>query len=579
MFSFINKKDNDEFEYQRKLFEELEIGDIFWARMTLNEEQENRIEESHKKRPFLMIGKDDDIYALALTTKFYPNGHYPLTEKKYQKLKKDSYIDFREVNIIPKKNLESFSFKIDGEDLNKVIKLYNLTKEKGEHSLKVNYKTRYSLGDLINDNGKQYLIYKIENDKIFAIRVHFSSNETDLRINGVYFSTNFMVRIFEDNNFKLDGICNNLLFEKIGKTINKKIPFLTEANLEAKEEDLNNCLKLIRFKYLDDDNYLSVTLNTITFSATKAYGTLNLNSKNVIEVPFIEYEVIRDLDKVEKRNLILNTKEIMLQKENVNIGFVLKKYKDEIGDIDIYNKGDIFNYKGNIYILYKIENEILYTIKLKECDNGRIVINDNNYDLSNVKRKFTINDAFNYVNYFNIDSLIHEVNEIDKNGTFIDFGTIININGEILIAIYVNGNEVWGISDWDNPLLRKLKVDNYSIISDISIKNLKKIKELAPKFNNALPDEIKFEDNEIKFGDIIKFNDEKIVNLIILKKSGNKFYGIKNLENPEVYKYKLYKNRYSVIGKVDDRLLVKLKKIADQNIEKLNEESNFRKGM
>ena len=124
MLDFFKKK--MDLEEQSKLFDMLSIGDIFWARMSLDKTQEKRIEESHKKRPFLMIGKDDDIYALALTSKYYPNGYYPITKKKYHNLKKDSYIDLREINVITKENLESFSFKIFDDDLNKVIKLYNL---------------------------------------------------------------------------------------------------------------------------------------------------------------------------------------------------------------------------------------------------------------------------------------------------------------------------------------------------------------------------------------------------------------------------------------------------------------------
>lgn len=579
MFSFINKKYSEESECQRKLFEELNIGDIFLARMTLNEEQENRIEESHKKRPFLMVGKDEDVYALALTTKYYPNGHYPLTKKKYEKLKKDSYIDFREVHIITKKNLESFSFAVKDEDLNKVVKLFNLLKERGEHSLEIDYKTKFSSGDLVSYNNKKYLVYKIDGEKIYTIRLNYSVNETNLRLGGVYFNTNFKVRIFRTKDLKLEGVCNNLAIEQIEKMIKENIPVLNEDNLEANEEDLNNCLKLIKFRYLDNNECREIYLNTLTFSATKAYGTLNIDNDNIIEVPFMDYEVIRDLTYEEKKKLILSTKSKMLKKRNINIDVVFKKYKNEVGNVDIYNKGDIFNYKGNIYLLYKIENSYLYTIKLKDNEDGKIVIDGKKYELSKIKRKFSITDSFNYTKTLDIDNYNDKINEIDKKGTFIDFGTIININGEPMVAIYVDGNDVWGIADWDNPLLKKVKAKDYSIIGDISIKNLRKIKELAPKFNNLLPDEINLERNDIKFGDIIEFNtEEKVVNLIILKNSGNKFYGIESIEKPDIYKYKLYKNKYSIIGQVSNDLLFKLKRIYDNNEDILNEESNFRKG-
>ena len=92
MFEIFKKKVDIRLEEQSKLFDNLEIGDIFWARMSLDEEQEKRIEESHKKRPFLMIGKDEDIYALALTTKYYPSGYYHISKKKYHNFYLNAFI-------------------------------------------------------------------------------------------------------------------------------------------------------------------------------------------------------------------------------------------------------------------------------------------------------------------------------------------------------------------------------------------------------------------------------------------------------------------------------------------------------
>ena len=580
MFEIFKKKVDTKLEEQTQLFNILEVGDIFWARMSLDEEQENRIEESHKKRPFLMIGKDDDVYALALTTKYYPNGYYPITKKKYHNLKRDSYIEFREISVITKDNLESFSFKLYDDDLNSVVKLYNILKERGNHSLEINYQTKFSLGDLVDYNGKKYLIYKIENDKIYTIRLNYSIEETSLKFGSVHYDTNFKVKIFKNENLKLEGLCNNLVFEKLKKEIDRKIPIIREENLEVSENDLNNCLKVIRFNYLDNNEVRTIYVNTLTFSATKAYGNISLDSEGIFEIPFISYEVIRDLTNEEKRKLILNTRDEILRSKCAKIDAPFKKYKDEVQNIDIYKEGDIFHYKNKLYVLYKKENGNLYTIKLKKSSSSNWFIDDKKYKLSNVKRKFTINDSFDYVGFHNISKLENKVNEIDQNGTFIELGSIININGEDLIVIYQNGNEIWGISNIDNPVLKRIVTNTYSFVGDVSIKNLKKLKQLLPNLKNLLPSEVKYDNKEkIKFGDIISFmENDKITNLIILKKEENKFYGIKNLENPEVYKYKLYKNRYERISQVSNEMLVKLKKIYDDNISTFSEDENFRKG-
>lgn len=580
MFEIFKKKNNIVLEEQSKLFDNLEIGDIFWARMSLDEEQEIRIEESHKKRPFLMIGKDEDIYALALTTKYYPNGYYPITKKKYYNLKQDSYIEFREISVIPKENLESFSFKLNDEDLNSVVKLFNILKEKGEHSLEINYQTKFSKGDLVDYNGKKYLIYKIEDDKIYTIRLNYSIEETNLKFGSVYYDTKFMIRIFEDEDLKLEGVCNNLVFEKILKEIDKNISVIKEENLEVNEKDLNNCLKVIRYSYLDNDEVRTVYANTLTFSATKAYGNINIDSESIFEIPFINYEVIRELTNEEKKKLILNTREEMVHKKSVKLDAPFKKYKNEVKNIDIYKEGDVFHYKNKLYVLYKKEDEYLYTIKLKNSSNSNWFIDGKRYKLSHVKRKFTVHDSFDYVGFHNISKIKNKIDEIDENGTFIEFGSIINVSGEDLIVIYENGNEIWGVSNIDIPKLRRVITNKYSIAGDVSIKNLKKLKQIIKIQKNLLPSEIKQEmKEEIQFGDIINFiENDKITNLIILKKVKNKFYGIKNFENPEIYKYKLYKNRYEKISHISNELLVKLKKIYDNNTNIFEENINFRKG-
>lgn len=578
MLDFFKKK--MDLEEQSKLFDMLSIGDIFWARMSLDKTQEKRIEESHKKRPFLMIGKDDDIYALALTSKYYPNGYYPITKKKYHNLKKDSYIDLREINVITKENLESFSFKIFDDDLNKVIKLYNLLKDKGEHSLEVDYQTRFSLGDLVDCNGNKYLIYQIEDEKIYGIRLNYSINETDLKFGSVYFDTNFKVRIFRDEFLKLEGVCNNLVFEKIKRDIDKKIPVLDEYDLEEKEEDLNNCLKLIRFTYLDENNdKRHMYLNTLTFSATKAYGNNNLDMHSIISLPFIDYEVIRDLTNEEKKKLIINTREEMLKNENIKLKVPFKMYKNNVKNMDIYQVGDIFNYKGKMYILYKKDSENLFTIKLKNSNSSNFFIDGKRYKLSNIKRKFNLEESFEYIGFHSISKLKNKINEIDQKGTFIEFGSIINVNGEDIIVIYEQEKVIWGISNLNEPVLKKITTNDYSILGDVSIKNLKKLKQIVAKINNLLPIEIEEENKEVSFGDIISFKeDDKITNLIILKNIDNKFYGIKNFENPEIYRYKLYKNRYQLISHVSNEMLVSLKNIYDNNEKELNETTNFRKG-
>lgn len=579
MFEIFKKKVDIRLEEQSKLFDNLEIGDIFWARMSLDEEQEKRIEESHKKRPFLMIGKDEDIYALALTTKYYPSGYYHISKKKYHNLKRDSYIEFREISIISKENLERFSFKLYDDDLNSVVKLYNILKERGEHSLEINYHTKFSKGDLVDYNGKKYLIYKIDDNIIYTIRLNYSIEETNLKFGSVYYDTNFKVRIFKDEVLKLEGVCNNLVFEKIIKEIDKNIPAIKEENLEVNENDLNNCLKVIKFNYLDNNEIRTIYVNTLTFSATKAYGNINLDSESIFEIPFINYEVIRELTNEEKKKLILNTREEIVRRKCARLDAPFKKYKNEVKNIDIYKEGDIFHYKNKLYVLYKKEDEFLYTIKLKKSSSSNWFIDGKRYKLSHVKRKFTVHDSFDYVGFHNISKLKNKVTEVDKNGTFIELGSIINIHGEDLIVIYENGNEIWGISNIDNPVLKRVTSNNYSIVGDVSIKNLKKLKQLIPKLKNLLPNEVKQEKEKIKFGDIISFiENDKVTNLIILNKLGNKFYGIKNFENGEVYKYKLYKNRYEKISQVSNEMLVKLKKIYDDNISIFYEEENFRKG-
>ena len=161
------------------------IGDIIWANMPEATIYDKNIKESHKIRPYLIIGinQEKNTYqALACTSKNNNRlNKVPLKlnneEISYANIK--NYVDLNEENII------NFNKTINEKEFKEIIKLITI---KCENAINLNVIKEYKdelfveVGDVILLNDIKYYVYALENEKYHLLKtrtINYVNNETN----------------------------------------------------------------------------------------------------------------------------------------------------------------------------------------------------------------------------------------------------------------------------------------------------------------------------------------------------------------------------------------------------------------
>ncbi len=173
---------------KNKKKKKIEVGDLVWAYRYKNEEEKNKIEESHREGPFLIIYKKwFTTYALYSTSSFknfkYQNSYLEVNAEKYN-LDKTTYVIPYYLNKIKKKQIIKTLNKIDMEDLNYVKKLVYLALKNKKKSLINYYKIKFiiDVGDIIIYQNKYYYIYNKDDNYYYANKVHKVNSMQDRRV-------------------------------------------------------------------------------------------------------------------------------------------------------------------------------------------------------------------------------------------------------------------------------------------------------------------------------------------------------------------------------------------------------------
>lgn len=118
------------------LLEELQPGDMVWAKMPLSKKKLKKIEESHRIRPYLVVSKDKNaIYAYQTSSKrqTYANNYetYGIDQTRFGYYR-NSHIDLSLIWKVPKKNLIKKMWHLPNLDLSMIAKRLKIQSDRGE---------------------------------------------------------------------------------------------------------------------------------------------------------------------------------------------------------------------------------------------------------------------------------------------------------------------------------------------------------------------------------------------------------------------------------------------------------------
>lgn len=146
-------------------------GEIFWCLMPLKKEQLEKIEESHRVRPYLIERVENHqihaYYCSSSPIRRIPHNEQYIIKKDQFYCHRDTYVNLHTTYTIPFENLRSFYFAIDRQT-------FHLIQEQRRHCVIASSSppsTEVKEGCVLRDQGQLYLIYQCDHSHLYGTRL------------------------------------------------------------------------------------------------------------------------------------------------------------------------------------------------------------------------------------------------------------------------------------------------------------------------------------------------------------------------------------------------------------------------
>lgn len=165
---------NNEFKED---YNNLQIGDIIWAKRYSDEEEKFEYPEGHEEGPYIVVGNNDDSLKCLYVTSVPPKANFNyrtlLLNNINYSLHKVSYVSVARISSISKDRFIKKLSYLTSEDINKLFKKIDIVNKEG---LYVDTEINVPIiplepGDIINVGDSLYLIIDIIKDKFQCLKM------------------------------------------------------------------------------------------------------------------------------------------------------------------------------------------------------------------------------------------------------------------------------------------------------------------------------------------------------------------------------------------------------------------------
>ena len=391
-------------------------------------------------------------------------------------------------NILNKLNLDDISnklnYKYEIESYNcEYNYLFNI-----ERQIQIdNNNNSKILITLVNDNNNCNIINDL-NDLI----INYDTCYILLIGKHIKFSNNFKL-VYYNEDITNKNIMNCVNYKSTNKNIKNKFIYYFNNNFLYYKDELNNSLKLDKLKKLNK------YINCNNFNKAK---NIVLNSENVINISQKYLDILLDI----KRKINSNKKTILFISECI--------YPPAGGGEHwILDSAEILNDYNNILICFK-DNFI------NKKFNGYKYLDYNGNHI--IQLEYNIIDILTIINYFNIDTIIHQ-GHLRKN--VIDISVSLNIN---LITFFAFWNDLIDFNNNSNVNMinneyqkTELFINNYDKVHFVGVSKF--VNDIC---YNTYNKNIEIINSITKINDNIKLNVGKYVTFLNSHplKGGNELY-------------------------------------------------------
>ncbi len=211
-----------------KVFNTVNVGDVVYCLMPLDDHILRKIEKDHRIRPYVIIDKKDDhLIGFQCSTSYIPKGpkyySHTLYASKYLK-KRDSYIDLTKTCVIPYQNIRSYFETVSLDDQATINKKLDILAKKRGTDLRFDVKTVPCSGDVIEANGRTYYVHEIKVGRMVVIPTVNQRPRNYIYLkNGFYLDMKKVTTIRLDTPFEYVGMYGRAYHDAVSRRLEDSV--------------------------------------------------------------------------------------------------------------------------------------------------------------------------------------------------------------------------------------------------------------------------------------------------------------------------------------------------------------------
>ena len=341
-----------DFSANKNILENINVGDIIWAKRYSTEEEKIDIPEGHRVGPFITIAKTEKgiIGAQGTSLEHDDDFIYFEVDKVAYNLYKDTHFRLHNFKIIDEnsfiKVLGHLNYD-DEERLYKQLKMIykKLIKEMDSKEFKLPYQT----GDVVIYKDRQFIIIDIDNDEFTILDINNIKLKEKLdkeELSKLDYSK--IIKINKKSNIKYRGLVSDKVLNKILKNKNKYVKYQEDLKIIQRGSIIESKNKYYYIFGEEGQEWMSFELKKNGVNEVEINNTVYFTDFKEIRLPKKNnYNVLYLCIEEEKDNLKQLRKEFKHNKKNenkfinLNIGDIIEsKYykKQRFIIIDIHSK-------------------------------------------------------------------------------------------------------------------------------------------------------------------------------------------------------------------------------------------------
>lgn len=316
----------DEISNYKRLYNNIEVGNIIWAKRYNNKQDFWEFPKGHEKGPYLVIKKENNkLYCFYGTSVLPEHNQYIFIDNfEYVTLSKSTYFKFSKLEVIDETSFMSVLDKLKYKSLNELYRKIKRSKKTYYDSNQeiIDIKLPRQVGDIILYDTKKYVVVDINGNNLICVSGRYINKSAS----NLSFSNTITLNDSKDVTY-IGSLSNNQLNVFL-KNYREYINNLKNLNNTQRGSII---LKNNKYYYIYGTNGEDLLAFEICEQFKDGYDELVIN--NMIFYTIYKELVINKKDKYE--NIYL-----CLQKEIDNIKVQRKKYKNKYSKHNISTKNN-----------------------------------------------------------------------------------------------------------------------------------------------------------------------------------------------------------------------------------------------